>query len=85
MGDEHGPLQSSGRRACPVCGAAFTCGILAGADRCWCADVQPVLPVPLAAAGAECLCPTCLRAAAESAGTRLPVVQLTSKRSQQER
>ncbi|WP_370655695.1 cysteine-rich CWC family protein [Paracraurococcus lichenis] len=44
---------------CPRCGAGFRC---TPAGRCWCMDLPPAgLPV---AAGAGCLCPACLAAAA---------------------
>jgi hypothetical protein len=51
------------RIACARCGAAFDCG--AGADHCWCADEAFRLPMPKA--GEDCLCPACLRAAADAA------------------
>ncbi|MCX7891027.1 MAG: cysteine-rich CWC family protein [Burkholderiales bacterium] len=47
---------------CPVCGAAFECGMAAGAPACWCAGLPPVPPVP----GEGCLCPRCLAARAAS-------------------
>jgi len=52
----------SGPRAltCAQCGSTFGCGL--GGD-CWCADESFRLPVP-AVGSADCLCPTCLRAAA---------------------
>jgi len=71
MGSHDDPLQPPGRRACTACGTPFTCGMVAGAARCWCADVPPALPVP--AAGAGCLCPACLRSAVERAGATQPV------------
>jgi len=52
---------------CAGCGAAFECG-LGGA--CWCADLPVHLPMP--AAGADCLCPTCLLTAAQQAARELP-------------
>lgn len=45
---------------CPACGAAFTCGMTAGLEACWCASLPPVLAVPAADAG-QCYCPECLR------------------------
>jgi hypothetical protein len=50
------------RIACAACGTAFTCD---PDGACWCADEAFRLPVP--AAGADCLCPACLRAAARDA------------------
>lgn len=50
---------------CARCGAPFTCGLLAGAARCWCADLPPIAaPLPgLAGEHSGCLCPACLQAA----------------------
>jgi len=45
---------------CPACGDALECGMRAGADTCWCADLPPVAPDPGLADG-ECLCERCLR------------------------
>ncbi|MDQ6620010.1 MAG: cysteine-rich CWC family protein [Pseudomonadota bacterium] len=45
---------------CSQCGAAFVCGGTQGLAHCWCAELSPILPVP--AATARCLCPTCLAA-----------------------
>jgi len=42
---------------CARCGAAFECGIAAGLERCWCAEL-PALTAP--APGASCYCPRCL-------------------------
>jgi hypothetical protein len=41
---------------CARCGAAFVCGMTAGRDRCWCADLPPLEPVR----GRGCLCRRCL-------------------------
>jgi hypothetical protein len=41
---------------CSRCGAAFTCGTLAGEKRCWCEALPPLVPVP----GRGCLCRDCL-------------------------
>lgn len=58
-----GPARKdAGRTICPVCGAAFECGVAAGAPACWCAGLPPVPPV----AGEGCLCPRCLAARAAS-------------------
>jgi hypothetical protein len=45
---------------CARCGATFECGMKAGVERCWCADLPPIAP---SAAFASCLCPRCLREA----------------------
>lgn len=50
----------SGER-CARCGATFECGMKAGVEHCWCADL-PAVTIDAALAG--CLCPRCLRAAA---------------------
>ena len=50
------------RLACARCGAAFDCGL--GGD-CWCAAEPTQLPLPDGAAE-DCLCPACLRKAAET-------------------
>lgn len=50
---------------CPRCGAAFTCGMRAGAPACWCADFPAAFAVPgtaEVAADAGCYCPRCLAA-----------------------
>ena len=61
-----------GRRiACERCGAEFRCGRDSPAG-CWCAAEPYRLPVPLpAAAGpsSDCLCPSCLRALAQTPTT----------------
>lgn len=44
--------------ACARCGATFECGMKAGVERCWCADL-PTAPIDPALAG--CLCPNCLQ------------------------
>ena len=50
--------------ACARCGATFECGMKAGVEHCWCADLPPIAP---SAAFANCLCPRCLR---DEIGTR---------------
>jgi hypothetical protein len=52
------------RLACVRCGTAFDCGL--GGD-CWCITEPFRLPMP-AGNTEDCLCPTCLRAAAAAAG-----------------
>jgi hypothetical protein len=49
--------RGDGDHVCARCGRAFNCGLLAGAPRCWCADMPPVTP----RAGTGCYCPECLR------------------------
>jgi uncharacterized protein (TIGR00290 family) len=58
-GFHHVSLQPTSGDACARCGAAFECGMEAGVERCWCADLPPV---PIDASLAGCLCPRCLRA-----------------------
>jgi hypothetical protein len=57
------------RVTCARCDAAFDCGSggQAGdqAGGCWCAAEDYRMPMPMAA-GEDCLCPACLRAAASS-------------------
>jgi uncharacterized protein len=52
------------RLTCARCGTAFECGS-GGSEggACWCMDEDYRLPMP-DAAGGDCLCPNCLRAAA---------------------
>ena len=51
-------VPSPGSEVCTRCGATFECGMKAGVERCWCADLPPIAP---SAAFATCLCPRCLR------------------------
>ncbi len=56
---------------CPRCGAEFRCGMTGGDEKCWCASLPPVAPLPVPAPGtsASCYCPACLQAIkAERAG-----------------
>jgi hypothetical protein len=48
--------------ACARCGAVFECKLGGG---CWCADESYRMPMPEGAAE-DCLCPACLRKAAEA-------------------
>ncbi|AXK83294.1 hypothetical protein DW352_23905 [Pseudolabrys taiwanensis] len=48
--------------ACARCGATFECRLGGG---CWCNDESVKLPLP-AIGGEDCLCPACLRKAAEA-------------------
>ncbi len=47
------------QKVCAECSAAFECSPEGG---CWCSDLPPALPL---AAGATCLCPSCLRSKIE--------------------
>jgi hypothetical protein len=47
---------------CARCGKPFTCGMVAGAAKCWCAELPAVEPVP----GEGCLCRDCLEAKAKA-------------------
>ncbi|HNH36661.1 MAG TPA: cysteine-rich CWC family protein [Rhodocyclaceae bacterium] len=44
---------------CPRCGKAFVCGMAAGLEKCWCAELPPLPFTDAAVAG--CFCPDCLR------------------------
>ncbi|MDO9243097.1 MAG: cysteine-rich CWC family protein [Rhodocyclaceae bacterium] len=46
-------------RICPRCRARFVCGMAAGHEKCWCADLPP-LSIDPAVPG--CFCPDCLQA-----------------------
>ena len=50
---------------CPRCGTEFECVL--GGD-CWCTAEPYRLPLTAAGAAEDCLCPACLRQAAEAAG-----------------
>jgi hypothetical protein len=51
---------ASRRLACSACGTAFACSL---DGNCWCAEETARLPMPIE--GEDCLCPQCLRRAAE--------------------
>jgi hypothetical protein len=55
------------RLSCAHCGTSFDCGL---GGECWCAAEQVRLPVPkliaLSGPAEDCLCLTCLRAAAHA-------------------
>ena len=53
--------------ACARCGATFECGMKAGVEHCWCADLPPIAP---STAFTSCLCPRCLR---DEIATRAPI------------
>jgi hypothetical protein len=55
-----------GENVCPACGNVFTCGMAAGAERCWCADLPPLPADLLDSAAADCFCPTCLASRSKS-------------------
>lgn len=60
------PASAAETNRCPQCGAAFHCGVVAGEAQCWCASLPPVSLPPAKAepgesAGANCLCPACLK------------------------
>ena len=55
------------RLACARCGASFDCGSGGKDGGCWCMDEAARAPMPTAA-GEDCLCPACLRAAARATG-----------------
>jgi uncharacterized protein (TIGR00290 family) len=55
--------------ACGRCGAIFECGMKAGVEPCWCANLPALAPN---AAWRTCLCPRCLRDQAVSASDRSP-------------
>lgn len=53
--------------ACARCGAVFGCNLEGG---CWCAAEPYRLPLPESTGSNEdCLCPACLKKAAEAANT----------------
>jgi hypothetical protein len=53
------------RLACPRCGIEFGCDL---SGNCWCDSEAARLPMPVA--GEDCLCPACLRAAADAKTNR---------------
>ncbi|HKC42354.1 MAG TPA: cysteine-rich CWC family protein [Burkholderiales bacterium] len=57
---DHSYLHSERGETCARCGATFECGMKAGRERCWCAEVPPIAPD---AAASSCLCPGCLQLA----------------------
>jgi hypothetical protein len=59
----HG-VRRPGEQACAKCGATFVCGMSAGVEHCWCADLPPLMPLADTAAG--CYCPDCLRVMLDS-------------------
>jgi hypothetical protein len=56
--------QTPRRLACARCGTAFDCAL---GGECWCAAEPVRLPLTAAGVSEDCLCPQCLRKAAEAA------------------
>jgi hypothetical protein len=56
------------RIVCARCGSAFACR---PGGECWCAAEPVRLPMP--DTGEDCLCPDCLRAAAQIAAAQTPL------------
>jgi hypothetical protein len=50
------------RLACARCGTVFECALAGG---CWCSAEPYRLPLTAAGAAEDCLCPACLRQAAD--------------------
>jgi len=44
-------------KQCPRCAAEFVCGAASETERCWCAELPPIMPVT----DEGCLCQKCLR------------------------
>jgi cysteine-rich CWC protein len=68
----------SKEKRCAKCGLAFDCGGLLG---CWCRDVKlsaDQLAI-LRSRYVDCLCPTCLKAAAAGSPASVTDVQVTQK------
>jgi len=65
-------------KRCSKCGLAFDCGGLFG---CWCRDVKLSGPqlATLRSGYVDCLCPTCLKAAAADSPAPVTDVQVTQK------
>ena len=61
------PLAAGRRLVCGRCGTAFACRPEGG---CWCAEEDFRLPLPVD--DTDCLCPACLRAAAQAASRNAP-------------
>jgi hypothetical protein len=60
-------IPPSRRLACAGCGTEFTCAL---SGSCWCADESFRVPMP--SDGSDCLCPDCLRKAANQAASAAP-------------
>jgi hypothetical protein len=44
---------------CPRCGSHFVCGMKAGTERCWCAELPPLTADP--EPRKPCFCPACMK------------------------
>ena len=53
----HSEVAMQQLKQCPRCAAEFVCGAASETERCWCAELPPIMPVT----DEGCLCPTCLR------------------------
>ncbi len=53
------PAAAAPTNVCPRCGEAFSCGMEAGVETCWCTAYPAGVVVPDAAVGG-CYCPACL-------------------------
>jgi hypothetical protein len=58
----------SRRLSCAHCGTAFDCGL---GGNCWCA-AEPFRVTAAASSDEDCLCPACLRQAAEALARKAP-------------
>ncbi|MEO6022536.1 MAG: cysteine-rich CWC family protein [Burkholderiales bacterium] len=56
-------------QCCGQCGAAFSCGMQAGVEPCWCASLPRLTP-PIGST-TDCLCPDCLSEAARQQGNEM--------------
>jgi len=57
-----GDAVTSRRMICARCGRPFDCGL---GRECWCAAEPFRLPMPEPQSDVDCVCPRCLRAAAD--------------------
>jgi hypothetical protein len=63
MATRNNPAATSRRIACARCGTPFACGL---SGDCWCAAEPYRMPMPLGESAEDCLCPDCLRKAADA-------------------
>ncbi|WP_315835390.1 cysteine-rich CWC family protein [Bradyrhizobium prioriisuperbiae] len=61
LGSQSPDASPARRLTCARCGTAFGCDLSA---TCWCHEETERLPMPVD--GADCLCPDCLRIAADA-------------------
>lgn len=60
-------MENKSPKACPRCGEGFTCGMAAGEQSCWCAELPNVISLDgILFPGddvkyEDCLCPNCLQ------------------------